>query len=94
MGGDFFKIAQRYVLFELWSFPSASFIRFSDVNVVIEKVVFHKTKALAKGIIRTKQKPKFYKIVCFVLIMQRGVRRLFFILPTNIMMFTPNFVAV
>jgi len=47
MGGDFFKIAQRYVLFELWSFPSASFVRFSDVNFFVEKVVYLKTKALA-----------------------------------------------
>jgi hypothetical protein len=39
MGGDFFKIAQRSVLFELWSFPSASFVRFSDVNFFVEKVV-------------------------------------------------------
>ena len=59
MGGDFFKIAQRYVLFELWSFPSASFVRFSDVTFYLEKVVYLKTKALAWGNIRTKQKPNF-----------------------------------
>ena len=44
MGGDFFKIAQRYVLFELWSFPSASFVRFSDVNFFVEKLFIAKQK--------------------------------------------------
>ena len=44
MGGDFFKIAQRYVLFELWSFPSASFVRFSDVIFFKKKLFMAKQK--------------------------------------------------
>ena len=44
MGGDFFKIAQRYVLFELWSFPSASFVRFSDVIFIRKKLFIAKQK--------------------------------------------------
>ena len=44
MGGDFFKIAKRYVLFELWSFPLASFVRFSDVIFIRKKLFIAKQK--------------------------------------------------
>ena len=41
MGGDFFKIL---FFIELWSFPSASFVRFSDVIFIRKKLFIAKQK--------------------------------------------------
>ena len=57
MGGDFFKIAQRFVLFELWSFPSASFVRFSDVIFIRKKLFIAKQKHYPRALLgRSKTK--------------------------------------
>ena len=58
MGGDFFKIAQRYVLFELWSFPSAYFIRFSGVIFLI-KSCLSQNKSTSLGHYQDEAKTKF-----------------------------------